>query len=123
MREIKFRAWDQYDDKWRYFKIGESFGQLGESLYKSLCLEGAEFQQFTGLRDKNGNEIYSGDILKDGEGKNMVVGWSEKFASFVLNRKGWVFSHWFGESCNPEYCEVVGNIHENLELLPELLQP
>jgi hypothetical protein len=47
----------------------------------------------------------------------MVISWSEKFASFVINRDGWAFSHWFGEAFDSEDCEVVGNIHDNHELL------
>lgn len=75
--------------------------------------------QFTGLLDKNGKEIYEGDILKVESEKLMVIGWSEKFASFIINRKDWTFSHWFGESCDPYNYEVVGNIYENPELLKD----
>lgn len=73
--------------------------------------------QFTGLHDKNGKEIYEGDIIKTETDKPMVVNWNNKFASWCLNRDGWAFSHWFGEACDPEKCEVIGNIHENHDLL------
>ena len=73
--------------------------------------------QFTGLLDNNGVKIFEGDILTTETDKPMIVGWSNKFSSFVLNRDGWAFSHWFGESCNPENCIVIGNIHDNPELL------
>jgi uncharacterized phage protein (TIGR01671 family) len=73
--------------------------------------------QFTGLTDKNGKKIFEGDILKIESDKLMVVGWSKKFASFILDHDGWFFSHWFGESCDPESCEIIGNIHDNPELL------
>jgi hypothetical protein len=73
--------------------------------------------QFTGLKDKNGKEIYEGDILKTETDKPMVVTWSKKFASFCISREGWAFQHWFGEACDPENCEVIGNIYENPELI------
>ena len=73
--------------------------------------------QFTGLTDKNGKEIYEGDVIFMGDKKPVVVGWSKMFASFVVNRNGWMHSHWFGESCDPEDCEIVGNIYETPELL------
>ena len=120
MRKIKFRAFD--DGKMIYendilhlnkednliFRLAKFWSNIRSDSY---------VMQFTGLTDKNAKEIYEGDILKTGTDKPMVVGWSVKFASFVLNRDGWAFSHWFGESCSPEDCEVIGNIHENKELL------
>ena len=82
-----------------------------------------ELMQFTGLHDKNGKDIYEGDVLDDGQDKPVVVDWNVKFASFCLLKKGWLFPHWFGESCNPEDCEVIGNIHENPELITNNKQP
>jgi uncharacterized phage protein (TIGR01671 family) len=74
-------------------------------------------REFTGLKDKNGKEIYEGDIVKTPTDKPMVISWSKKFASFVIDRDGWMFSHWFGEGYNGEDVEVIGNIYDNPELI------
>jgi uncharacterized phage protein (TIGR01671 family) len=75
--------------------------------------------QFTGLYDRREKEIYKKDIVKTGTDKLMVITWSERFASFCIERKGWAFKHWFGEAFEAKECEIVGNIIDNPELLNE----
>lgn len=92
----------------------------------------SEPQQFTGLKDKNGKEIYEGDLLSH-FGKTYEVKWDEKMAAFqTQNIKDNVdcdFFNWgntpslqtkdvpqFGEQDGAN-CEVIGNIWENPELL------
>ena len=130
MSEIKFRAWDKnnnemvevanidygaYKTKIEYltveYKNGETLTEYADSF---------ELMQYTGLKDKNGKEIYEGDIVEYSRGffgatiYKQVVKFSDgMFIPLVIVEEGY--------NCIDEYqrelFEVIGNKYENPELL------
>jgi len=82
--------------------------------------------QFTGLQDKNGKEIYEGDIVAGYPHGSVFIAWDDQYACFscywFYTNEGESVSEDFGlfavqlESCKADWC-VVGNIYENAELL------
>lgn len=77
-----------------------------------------KWMQFTGLTDKNGKEIYEGDIL-DADGKNRWVEWNigGEWSITTKVENGRSFRH-LGNYLYDHKCEVIGNIYENPDLLP-----
>jgi len=122
MRELEFRAWDGKkmcyneevwlrDDSWWYGLPG--YDAPPDKAYSGN--KETAIMQYIGLKDKNGEKIYEGDLCRDSSGVSRVV-WNDKFASFCLCRKGWLSSHFFGEAIDPKDIEVIGNIYENPEI-------
>ncbi|MHB8483527.1 MAG: YopX family protein [Nitrospiria bacterium] len=142
MREIRFRAWDKklkkmrepftlqslreaYDGGWHYCSSGDdSLCHLGE--YPED--ENFEIMQYTGIRDKNGKEIYEGDIVKvtgDGwhkDGEIAVIEWHQYGLSKIIYRYinlntdlgDYQFDNY---DAGRVELEVIGTIYENSELL------
>lgn len=136
-REIKFRLWDasDYNTKggaWIYFGLKELIEAPNRDVVFSRELPDLEkLCQYTGLKDKNGVEIYEGDvvhwaiehddpeIVEINQGNFEVVwlmsGWYLKFPLGVPIPRS---SSLFGVlDEDDETLEVIGNIHENLPLL------
>lgn len=130
MREIKFREWDPNRQE-MYGSVGLSYGvreddddsilfrfahteRIDGDLSKDRVLE-----QYTGIKDRGGVEIYEGDIvcqqMRFGE-TNGVIFWQEEKARFAINLDGFITT--ITKPQEMSY-EVVGNIHENPELLEE----
>ena len=107
-RAIKFRAWD---DKQRYMAY-QGTPEL-ETLQSFIFYFGnGELMQFTGLLDKNGKEIYEGDVVKSPDMTCLAYVVYNHY-SFVLFAKDTTYDYFDYY----ENFEVVGNIYENKDLL------
>lgn len=141
-REVKFRAWDKRTECYLY-NIQDAYDTLSGFLkyddgedadYDEDCFgnfldnERYVVEQFTGLKDKNGKDIYENDILKvtsdDGSFYVATVKWFgddgypafdlegiPSFCNYDANALATIFESSF------ETCEVIGNVHNNPELL------
>jgi uncharacterized phage protein (TIGR01671 family) len=130
MRDIKFRAKDIETGQWLY---GWIFGDKAKSIvemdknypnnygveaYYTSVVEPETVGQYTGLKDKNGKKVFEGDIIECGDGKvPTLIEWhdeSHSFLAYNLKRKEYhrldkYFLRYIGE--------IIGNIHENPELM------
>jgi len=110
MREIKFRGWDESDNSGMYNHIP----------VEQMIKDGITVMQYTGLKDKNGKDIYEGDVLMFRNNNPVEVSFSNGCFNVFDEPLGWSFDE--GEDCTPiktdtKYCEIIGNIHENPELI------
>ena len=122
MREIKFRAWDKQEKKMVYDveRTYDGYPVNGVSSFGAIldCPNFFDVMQFTGLKDKNGKEIYEGDILLLPSGKSGKVFWEKFMAGFAVS-----LSRFFPELIDADTAndsEIVGNIYENKELKKRL---
>lgn len=134
MKELKFRAWVEWTEKPRFEYSENNYPDTFWNDYD----DGDNVEQYTGLKDKNSKEIYEGDIVNitaivntdDSDmaciiDTNSIVCWDKEHARWDVNDKpedeDWDYRRRryfvFVDSENRENVEVIGNVHENPELL------
>lgn len=123
MRDIKFRGYHPEAKDMVYFGLGEdhiSCASMDGENYNFHIEDGHPVMQYTGLTDSYGVEIYEGDIVKDYKDRVDVV----RFHLDLMSHGccGYAFAAFTPEvndGVDLALCAVIGNIHEN----PELLEP
>ena len=123
MRVPKFRAWDKENKEMFFVKqIDFMFEKVVLGCYEQFFIDEVELMQSTGLKDKNGKEVFEGDIIKDSEDFIAQVVYDKEYAGFGLNyqpfdpKEGLSLTF---EELKKEYkntFEIVGNIWEDGEL-------
>jgi uncharacterized phage protein (TIGR01671 family) len=128
MREIKFRAWRKNNNDMLHFNLvgvsrchsdifekGKFVCGLGGGLHIHDALEKKyPIMQYTGVKDKNGKEIYEGDILRS------KSDWEDRphYIGPVIHSEGiFMVDDKCGTFLKKDWVEVLGNIYENPELL------
>lgn len=125
MRAIRFRAWHKESKEYKYMGINSfNFGGFRGIIDDLVGNDTAIWEQDTGLQDKNGKEIYEGSLVKyteDGDSFISEVKYfgNDDYPAFDIEApsafyfESNVLSSGIANNC----LEVVGNIHENPELL------
>ncbi len=129
MREIKFRAWDKEEKKMYANIIGIRFypGCIDVTIQDEggfTDIYDVDLIEYTGLKDKNGKEIYEGDIVTmnpdDDDWNDFIVFWRGRFElkSYTNHPRpvtNCQLADWCQGSDNP--CIIIGNIYESKDLL------
>ena len=136
MREIKCRAWDKQTRNWcELYTVDNAVEWYNRkhSIFRGFFDRHIILMQYTGLKDKNGKEIYEGDIIAH-KGKYHTVIGQILFGKIPSNREvggdQGFYIEWQNNGANEwdnwwrhdmyywtEQVEVIGNIHDNSELL------
>ena len=121
MREIKFRGLSLTGD-WIYGNLDNQVNMVeifnrDDGMFSKSVVMPKTIGQYTGLKDKDGKEIYEGDILQLPKGGIRYVKWSHTFKLFVLVDPTGKEIPMNISNYATELIKIIGNIFENKELL------
>lgn len=116
MREIKFRQW--YNDTMLYMDGMETefSWEGGRGSFVDFLHGKDNLMQFTGLKDKNGVEIYEGDVIKSIKGVYAIY-WKNSSCSFACRKLDETRGVYHLNKARALKAEVIGNIHQSPDLL------
>ena len=115
MRELKFRAWDKHENKMSPTNIGNMDDMINNFKWKygNFWIDSDRFiyMQYTGLKDKNGKEIYEGDIIKSK--------WRCYLNIVEFNNGSFKLGYAILDDRECEDAEIIGNKFDNPDLNPK----
>ena len=125
MSELKFRVWDThrktiYPAQEIRFKNNELLAAWRIPGERCLVEGAVLIMQYIGAKDKNGVEIYEGDVIRENAGgkyRDYVVRWSDGKCGFIADTKALCKVFPCLNQGTAKYLEVVGNIYESPELV------
>jgi len=132
MREIKFRAWDKLAKEMRYSEFKRHHYALNTQTDRVECSfvgmvhsKHFDLMQYTGLKDKNGKEIYEGDILYVGSKilhddmvrKEVLVGFKDGAFMYGRGLDPTHMNTYIWTALGLKETEIIGNIYENPEII------